>query len=172
MKLGLRSSAISFLAIILLAGCLNDLPTIAPDMEEKLQSVFGLKNMNQSFQLEIENNEKTFQSGSDIRLKIMNTSPHSIYFDIDSHIKLLTIKDAEWEEVKNGITYKGTLVISPQDTPLLDYAKTRVKPDLRDEFQNTDQKELVRILIIGELMDNDVRTGEFVGAYVDVYIGP
>lgn len=87
-------------------------------MEKKFQTAIPVTDMNGSLQVKVESGEKIYPLGSEIPLTIINTSPHSIFLAIDSHIKLLMIEDAEWIEVNNVITYSGLLVISPQGTPL------------------------------------------------------
>jgi hypothetical protein len=82
------------------------------------------------------------------------------------------IEDAEWIEVKNVITYSGLLIISPQGTPLLDDASTRVQPEVNDKLRSAKEKELLRIVVTGEIIENDKPTGKLVGAYVDVYVTP
>jgi hypothetical protein len=82
-------------------------------------------------------------------------------------------RDAEWVEVKNGLTYSGLLLIAPQGTPLLDFNVTWVRP-LLDENIAKDAKGdmLLRIVMVGEIMENDIQTGKLVGTYVDVYLSP
>lgn len=141
-------------------------------MEKKFQTAIPVTDMNGSLQVKVESGEQIYPLGSEIPLTIINTSPHSIFLAIDSHIKLLMIEDAEWIEVKNVITYSGLLVISPQGTPLLDDASTRVQPEVNDKLRSAKEKELLRIVVTGEIIENDKPTGKLVGAYVDVYVTP
>ena len=141
-------------------------------MEQKFQTAIPVTDMNGSLQVKVESGEKIYPLDSEIPLTIINTSPHSIFFAIDSHIKLLMIEDAEWIEVNNVITYSGLLVISPQGTPLLDDASTRVQPEVTEKLRSAKEKELLRIVVTGEIIENDKPTGKLVGAYVDVYVTP
>jgi len=129
--------------------------------------------LNESLQLNVYGDEKIFPLGSEIELRIKNHSPNSIFFAGDSHIKLFAIKDTEWVEVQNKLTYSGSILLSPQGTPALDVRFTKVKPVLDENIMNTDQKDIpLRIVMIGGIMENENPSGKLVGAYVDVYITP
>ncbi len=81
--------------------------------------------------------------------------------------------DLHWTEVKNAITYTATMILSPEGTVLLDTQYTSVKPILDQSGFDTNGKDiLLRIVIIGEIMNGEVRTKEKVGAYVDVVLKP
>ena len=76
-------------------------------------------------------------------------------------------------EVKNAITYSGTMLLSPQGKPLLNLQYTDVKPILDEtNLSGSNTSVLLRIVIIGEIMEGDTRTGKNVGAYVDVFLKP
>lgn len=168
----LHSKMISLCAFIaiFLSGCSYNHSTLSKEKENEFQSLVALKNLNVSFQLETKDNETNYRFGSEIPLKIVNTSSRSIQFDPSSHIKIFMIREDTWEEVGNVITYSGSLILSPRGTPLLDYALTRVQPNWNNEVQPSKKKELVRIFIIGEFVDNGTQTGEKVGAYLDVFV--
>jgi hypothetical protein len=161
------------IVLIALAGCSINPPAVSKDMEKKFQTAIQLTDTNESFQLKVNGDEKSFRSGSDIQLTINNISPHSIVFPLESHIKLLIIKDTEWVQVKNGLTYSGLLRIAPQGTLLLDTRTTWVEPVLDNNMLKDSKKDmLLRIVMIGEIMKNDVHTGTYVGAYTDVFLNP
>ena len=76
-------------------------------------------------------------------------------------------------EVKNDITYSATMFISPQGTLLFDLQYTWVQPNLDgSNLRSSNTKIPVRIVVIGEIMEDNTRTGKNVGAYVDVFIKP
>ena len=71
------------------------------------------------------------------------------------------------------MTYSGTLELSPSGTPLLDYAITWVQPLLdQSGFSIEKDQALLRIVIVGEITESENRTGEKVGAFVDVVLKP
>ena len=170
--MNLRSRAISacLLLVIFLSGCLNSYSAVDKEKEQEFQSLVALQSLNEYFRLETKENVIDYRFGSEIPLKIVNISSRLIQFDPDSHVKLYMIRDNTWDEVGNVITYSGSLTLSPTGTILLDYALTRVQPDWNDEVQANDQKELVRIFMIGEIVENGAGTGEQVGAYLDVFV--
>jgi hypothetical protein len=86
---------------------------------------------------------------------------------------LSSLDNLQWVEVKNGITYSGNnLKLSPAGTVLLDFALTGVKPIFDQSGIKIEEEVPLRIVIIGEIMESENRTGEKVGAYVDVVIKP
>ena len=174
MKQYLRLLTSLSLLLIALAGCSGSLQTHSSDMEEKFQTIFPETDMNKSFRIRVNSNEKNFPMDSKIQLLINNESSNFISFPSDeSHIKLLMDHENEWVEVKNGMTYSGLLILSPKGTPLLDFGTTRVKPILDDfVFSGDKQDKLIRIVMIGEIMKDDQPTGKLVGAYVDVNMSP
>jgi len=141
-------------------------------MEEKFQALLSVIDTNNSFQIKVNEDKNTFQNNKDIRLIINNNSRHSIIFNPESYIKLWTIRNEEWIEIENGITYSGTLQVLPQGTLLLDTRTSRVKPVLSNDAIESNEKILLRIAMIGEIMENDKPTGKLVGSYIDVYIIP
>jgi hypothetical protein len=145
---------------------------ITEDMEKKFQNIFPLITMNESFQLKVNSDENIFKFGSDIPVLFNNKSPYKIFFATDSFIKLFIIRDNKWLEIRNRNKYSGVLVLSSKGTSLSDFNTTGVRPVLDNNIVSEGKEELLRIVMIGELMENGIRTGNFVGAYVDVYVSP
>lgn len=173
MKENIKPFLIIFLFLSLMLGCSSPSNSVSNNMESQFLTAVPVINMNKDLELSVHGDEKKFRLGSKIQLRIQNQSPNSILLEGDSHIKLFSIKDAKWIEVKNQITYSGSILLSPQGTPLLDVHFTLVKPTLDKNMMNTDEEHIpLRIVTIGEIMNNDTRTGKFVGAYIDVYITP
>jgi hypothetical protein len=79
------------------------------------------------------------------------------------------IRDDEWVEVPNDMVYIGTVVMSPQGTPLLDLGYTWVMPNPDKNLLPVNKEgDLLRVVVQGEILKNDAPTGNFVGAYVDI----
>lgn len=164
---------IVWLLLSVLSSCSNRPDTVSNPMEIQFSTAVPITNMNKSLELKANSDERIFHYGSRIEIKIQNKSRNTIFFPEDTFVKLLFFTDGKWIEVQNKINYSGSIVLSPQGTPLLDSDYTLVKPMLDENVLSNDQKELpLRIVVTGEIMKNDVRTEEFVGAYVDVYIIP
>ena len=136
-----------------------------------------LTDMNKSLEIavarDVASNEQSFRLGSDIAVEVFNKSPHYISSDFNSQIKLLIYENNQWVEVKNDNTYSGNMLLSPQGTLLLDLQYTWVQPNLDGSSLNSRNTKIpVRIVVIGEIMEGDTRTGKNVGAYVDVFVKP
>ena len=129
--------------------------------------------MNKTLQLSVAGDQKAFQFDSEINVRIHNMSRYSVMYDAALPPRLFTLKDGEWVEVTNEFTYRGGGAMSPKGTILLDEIVTSVKPVLDKSVLDSGQHEVsLRIAVICEIMENDVRTGKLVGAYVDVILNP
>lgn len=157
----------------MLLSCSKSPGTDSNSQEDNFLTAIPIKDMNQSLVLYVDSEQTRFRSGSEIRLITQNKSSKFIYFAEDTSITLLMLREDNWIEVKNEITHTGSITLSPEGTPLLDLRYTYIKPILEQDLANNSQKDLpLRIVMIGEIVKNDVRTGESVGAYVDVYVSP
>jgi hypothetical protein len=128
-------------------------------------------NMNTFVRIYPENNRAVpFKYGSDISLIFENLSDQKLFFDTDNFVRLYVVRDSQWLEVRNKRTYSGELLLFPTGTPLLDNNSVKVRPALDNipAIQNSD--DFLRVVVVGEILRDDVRTGELVGAYVDVMI--
>ncbi|SRR6266496_5578833 len=162
------------LICFILTSCLNSQSAVPKSLEEEFNTDFPVSDMNKSFQLKVDGDTNIFQKDSEIPVVFNNTSPVTISFQTDSFLKLLIIKDNKWIEIKNQYSYSGPLQIAPQGTILLDNNTATVQPELDDHLISTNKNHLVlmRILMVGEVLNKDIHTGRFVGAYVDVFLKP
>jgi hypothetical protein len=173
MKDKIRLVMIFSLCLTILLSCSKQSDINTSVIEKQFSTVVPLTDMNKSLQIVVASDDKSFQLGFDIPLLVYNKSPHSMFFDVNSHIRLLRSTGDRWVDVKNALTYSGTMLLSPQGTPLLDLQYTDARPILDEgnlSASNTDI--LLRIVVIGEIMEGDTRTGKKVGAYVDVFVKP
>ena len=164
--------SISVLLMITLLGCSNLSTEVHSRMEEEFRTIVAVEDLNRSLELKLHEEKENFPRGYDIPLLVENKSSNFLFFNhTDNYIKLYIIKDGEWVEVKNGLTYSGTRTLHPQGAPLLNLNATWARPELDDNlFEDNQTDILVRIVMTGEIMENDIQTGEFVSAYIDVYI--
>lgn len=163
-----------FLLAMSFSSCSKQSNTRISDLEKEFSTEVPLTDMNHSLQIVVDRNDTSFKSGSEIHLIVYNKSPYSVYFDNDSHWRLLGSQDnLHWTHVKNALTYSGTMLLSPKGTILLDTQYTLVQPILDSaDFNSKTQNILLRIAIVGEIMEGNTKTGKNVGAYVDVSLKP
>jgi hypothetical protein len=169
----IKSILIISLLLTAVLGCSTGPDRVPHTLDEEFLTTVSVINLNESLRLKVESDQESFQLGSKIPLLIYNESPFSIFFTGEEYLKLFMIKDGKWTEVKNELTYSGSQELSPKGTILLDQSNTWAKPALtKDEVRNDQKAFPLRILIIGEIMENNIRTGKLVGAYVDVHVTP
>ncbi len=118
----------------------------------------------------VDNGKIPFKYDSDISLIFENLSDRKLFFDTDSFVKLYVVRGNQWLEVRNKWTYSGDLLLFPMETPLLDNNSVKVRPVLDNIPAIQDTEDVLRVVVIGEILRDDIRTGELVGAYVDVLI--
>ncbi len=156
-----------------LMGCSTPLDNQTSDIEKKFLSIVPVTDMNKTLQLSVNGDQKAFGLDSEISLTVHNLSKYSVMFDAASPPKLFTVKNGEWVEVMNEFTYRGGGAMSPKGTILLDEIVTSVKPVLDKAVLDSNQQQVsLRIVVICEIMENDIRTGKNIGAYVDVILNP
>lgn len=163
------------LLIFLLSSCSQQSTAGSQELEQQFAEVVPISDMNKSLQIILSTEETSFKAGSKIDIKIYNKSHHYLYFDNDTDVKLLgSLDQTHWMELEDGITDASSdMILSPQGTILLDDQESRVIPIIDPTELNTHSDGvLVRIVVIGEIMENDVLTGKKVGAYVDVIVQP
>lgn len=166
----LKLALISVLLVSLLA-CGEKSPLESRDLDNKFEEKFPLDDMNNSLQLGLDGEDNTFAKNSDIPIYIYNKSGNPISINNNVNMMLFMAGDSDWIEIKNALTYPDSLPIAPQGTPLLDFRYTWVSPVLSEELLvATTEYITIRILILGELMENDQGTGDLIGAYIDVFV--
>jgi hypothetical protein len=169
MKKFLKLMLMIVLMLINLPSCSNSSGDVPEDMENEFQAIFPNVEMNKAFLLKVESNEKTHKFGSDIPLSFKNQSNDTIYFPTDSFIKIFAVSNGQWIELKNKNTYSGNLVLAPQGTPLMDDNFTGVRPELPAlGLDGEETAMLIRIVLVGEILVDEVATGQLVGSFIDV----
>lgn len=162
------------LVVIALLSCSKHSDINTSELDEQFSNAAPLSDMNKSLQIVVNDQRAIFKPGSEIELTIYNKSPYSLFFDNKTHVMLLgNLDDLHWTEIKNAITYSATMILSPEGAILLDRQYTSVKPVLdQTDFDSGGADILLRIVIVGEIVDGDARTGRKVGAFVDVILKP
>jgi hypothetical protein len=155
-------------------GCSNSSQTVSKSLEDSFQANFPVVDMNKTFQVKVNDDQALFEQNSEILLTFNNLSPDTLDFPTDPFIKLFVIEDGNWVEIKNKFTYSGSLELAPQGTILLDTSEVTIKPELDDQMKEVQKNgsTLVRVLMIGEIIQNNAHTGKFVGAYTDIFLKP
>jgi hypothetical protein len=165
---------LGFLLAVLLSGCSKPTNANVGELEKEFLTAVPIVDMNKSLQVVVDSNNEAPKNGSEIGLTIYNKSSHTVQFDNSSFVKLLGSTDhLHWFPIKNGLTYLAHMSLSPQGTLLLDLSNTWVRPILEPvEFGPDKSDVLLRIAVVGEIVEDDKPTGEKIGAYVDMVLQP
>lgn len=160
-------------ATLLLAmfGCAINSSGATKELEENFEIGAPVIDLNDSLQLRLDSKGNKFPADSKIPIYLYNKSNYTITVDDSSRIKLLLGNNNEWIEVENSLTYSGVMLLAQSGTPLLDTHYTWVQPAIDNNLVDVSQKNaLIRIVVIGEITENNILTGKLVGAYIDVII--
>lgn len=159
----------------ILLGCSQTSATSISELDKQFATAVPPADINKSLQIAVDNEESSLvQSNPDIALLVYNKSQDTINLDNGSFVRLLVSTDKlHWVDVENEIVYEGPMTLSPKGTPLLDVQYTWAKPILdRASLSTGNQEILLRIVVIGEILEGDTHTGQNVAAYVDVFLTP
>jgi hypothetical protein len=162
-----------FLLAVTLTSC-SKLPSAnAEELEKQFIQIVAVSDLNKSLQLAVDSEKTFFKPGGEIALTLHNESPYPLSFDTSSLVMLLgSQNNSQWVNVKNAVTYSGDLELDPNGTILLDTRGVVVKPALDQSMFNLTKDVNVRIVIVGDVMEEENPIGEKVGAYVDVVLKP
>ena len=83
------------------------------------------------------------------------------------------IKNNKWVEIMNSNEYSGNgSILFPKGIQLGDRISTGIRPVLGPNIKDEGHQEILRIVIIGELISDGKKTGISAGAYTDVFVNP
>lgn len=155
-------------------SCALATQTVPDKLDEGFQDMFNASHMNEYFQIHVEaSGEKKLSYGSKIKIDVSNLTDQEIIFLPNSSTKLFVIRENNWIQIDNYATYYDDLILLPKGSLFGDNRSSLVIPML---LQNMDkkrvEKEIVRIVMVGELLSNEQPTGVYVGAYTDVILTP
>jgi hypothetical protein len=167
MKKTWKSFIVLFTLLITALGCSEPKANFTSEEKTTFLSTLSTTDVNQSLQLSVEGDNKSFLFGSEIHLVVNNFSSSSIVLDSPTPIKLLMIQDSKWVEVDNEITYSGEKNLSPKGTILFDTGGIPIQPAIQGDKELT-----IRAVVTGEVIKDNIRTGNLAVAYIDLYLIP
>jgi hypothetical protein len=160
-------------------SCSSNQPNISNSLQDSFKEMIPINDINTHFHINIINNEK-HKFGSDVNIVIENISDKPIYFSADAQkpfARIFVTRNNKWSEIQNKNLYfaltggEGSILFpSGSDQPNL--FTTSVRPALGPNVKDLGSREVVRILVSGELMSDGKKTGILTGAYVDLFMEP
>lgn len=166
-----------FLTIMVSSGCWVDQPKVSEDLQESFQRLINVDDMNDSLRVSVDRaNLQAFRFDTDIHVVIENLSDQQILIPEPEGIRLFMIRDNKWVKIDDATVYygesRGPILYPAGPTELRNRTSTWIHPILKSGLEETTKLELLRIVIIGELMSDGRPTGIPVAAYTDVFISP
>ena len=161
-------------AIVMISGCLPSQPEVSKELEASFRSLVPIDDMNRSIRIRVDTEvQEDLKFGSDIHVVIDNLSDQQIYFPLGFGIRLFVVGNHAWIEAqdKNTSYGDGSLLRARGKEEMASRISTWVRPIFPSQL-NEGQQEILRIVLVGELMADGKRTGVPVGAYTDVFVNP
>jgi hypothetical protein len=165
--------------IFILCGCSTQQPAISADLQKSFAEMIPIANLNTHLQVKVIKGDQ-HKFGSDVHILVENISDNSIYLStgIDTlFVKVFVVQDNTWKEIRNdtiyySITVGDGYILSPAKGEQPNRFTNSVRPMLEPNGQDEGKQEIVRILVVGELMSEGKKIEIPVGAYVDLFMEP
>jgi hypothetical protein len=178
MRYAMRRPLTSLICILLCAataiGCSNSSLKTSASLETEFRNLVPVDDLNTSLRIQAKITDRTeFGARNSIRVEIENFSDERILVRQPEDIKLLLRSDDNWVEVENAVEYyggEGPILYPAVVDPLRNRTLTSVRPVLGSEPGDGTTKQLLRIVIIGEILSDVGRTGSLVAAYTDLIL--
>jgi len=167
MKLKTRNKLLIVAVIIILQtmGCQSqkDLQMSLPGEDISIEDV------NSQLRLSAPEGWNTFQIGQGIGVAIENTSDHPIAVDC-TQPRVFLYQEEQWVEIDNLSECMGEPIdiVPPTENDYLEIGSVGVLPDLPDPSQAV----ALRILVVGNIVQNGVVTEEQTAAFIDIILNP
>lgn len=168
------------LLILAVSACSNNQPNISKDLQESFQEMIPIADTNTNLSIKIiSDGQNENKSGFDIKILVENISKQNILFPVNSKvIRVFIIRNNTWMEIKDTVKYYSSIVggdsfiLPPRGEQQPNTFTTVVRPVLEPNAKDEGKQETMRILIVGELMDDNKKTSIPVAAYVDLFMNP
>lgn len=164
----------SLFLVVIMFGCSPAGPNISDSLEVSFQELIVSNNINKSFQIYIDSNDaENLKYGSDIKIAFKNVSGEDVFFEVGYGIKLYIIRDNAWVEIQNKNEYygEGSILQTKNQQASGGRLVTGVRPVLPPGIAPI-ADEILRIVVIGEILSDGERTGHHAAAYVDLLLNP
>lgn len=175
MKTKILNSFLIFSLTVITYSCAVSYPKVSNNMNENFVEMFKISNVNESFQIRVDSyGSNNLKYGSEIPIIVSNKSDQEIFFQTyRSTIRLFIVRADNWEEIENSVIYYGDgLILLPKGSQLEDHISISIRPMMRSNMDEPKQKEIMRVVMIGEIISDGQLSGVFTSAYTDVIIGP
>lgn len=180
MKTLTTKTFVLFLGVALIcSSCLNSQPEVPDELQASFQDMFPTVEFSNDIKVNLRDaSGKKPVCESEIRIRVINVSDKVIFLPYDPKnlfIRVYSIRDNTWMELKNNVNYYSSTGgdgynISPvNDQQLIDFF-TVVCPVLEPAAGNANDKEIVRVFVMGERMVDGKKSGIFTGAYIDLFM--
>lgn len=164
---------------LLCSSCSKNQPAIPDELQVSFQNMFPAVEFNKDIQVRLRDvSGKTPVCESEIRIQVINASDEVVFLPYDPinlFIRVYTIRDNTWVELKNNVKYyswtgeDGDYLDPVGGQQIKDFFDV-VCPTMMPAVKKADDKEIVRVFVMGERIMNGKRSGVFTGAYIDLFM--
>jgi hypothetical protein len=123
-----------------------------------------LEDMNNELHLSAPPEINTFKTTDNCRLVLVNSSDTPILLPQDYGVHIFQYVDGKWESIENRFDYpSGEKEVLPRDNQPFREVVLAVHP-----FVLSDQPVTVRVVVVGNFIQENGETGKQVGAFIDI----
>jgi hypothetical protein len=168
---------LSVIFAVLLSACSSGPVAIPKEPDASFVKTTNVASMNKEMRLKVLAHERD-ESVLSVNLEVMNIGENSIFLPMTSqkqYLKVYIFQANQWVEIKNNQKYisgsggDGSILQPYKDDPG-NILTTWARPALADVALSTNK--IVRIFVVGQLLQDGVVTENYVGAYVDLVLEP
>ncbi len=162
---------VSVILTCIICACSNvQLEDDVSPLEKSFLKLIAVDDVNDSLHVDIVYDERTeYKYGDDIVVLIKNTSNQEIFLPSKpSALRAFVLSDNSWVEVKNDITYLGDGVVLAASEDALSQLINGIRPVINSELEGFGNEVNVRVLIMGEFIVNEKKTGTVIAAFADL----
>jgi hypothetical protein len=164
-------------AMIAIFGCARNDLAVSNELHEAFLQLISIEDINNSMQVTVVESEVTQPTfGSEVEIFIQNVSTEKeIYFSPEESLALRIFVNSNnrWIEIQNADRYTGEGGVLDTKGQITSDWITGVRPVLElNLLKEIDNPVIVRILVTGELIVGNEKTGTPVATFIDLIMKP
>lgn len=147
---------------LLMSGCKNHLAEM-PDVGVATDEI------NTRFRLSAPRTWNSFKTEDVLSLVVDVTSEEKIKFEADYGARIFLFENEQWTEIPNSVEYPPEdIVLSPSRNDPFQWGDAIIRPVLPDRHETV----RVRIVLVGNVYQDNQVTDKLTAAYIDLELQP
>jgi hypothetical protein len=151
---------------MIFTGCVQH-SRVNDALEKSFKNIVPVDDVNHTLTLKLNpQKENALEIGSNIELVVENISDRPIIFPTGFGIEIYTIENGNWVDVENRDKILG------DEISLIPGMMNFIGFEVEPMFSETKTNKFVRIVVVGEFLLDNAKTGARVAAFIDLTLRP